>query len=167
MEVIVEDGSRSNSNANSYISAAQATEFISSRGGDVSQPSGMGVIVLKAMDYLESFGDRFKGCRVSRDQPLSWPRSGALIEDWYWSGTEIPRQVLNAQYALVLEIFNGEDPWNPSANDNLVVTRERIEGALEVEYANPRTAAKVAKTQPSAVHIRLLLDNAGMRVVRA
>ncbi len=161
--VIVETGAIV-SGANSYVSEADLTAYALARGITLSDTPE--ILILKAMDYFESFAPRFKGCKVERDQPLSWPRTGVNLEGWDWSYDEIPRQVINAQLSLCIEISAGEDPNNPSSAV-LPTIRERVEGAIEVEYANPGQPLKVQKTQPSSVHIRMLLNNSGMFAVRA
>lgn len=163
MSIVVEDGSIV-TGANSYVSAADLAAYAAARG--VTLTGTDSVLLLKAMDYLESFDARFKGKRITRDQPLSWPRDGAVIEGWEWGSTEIPRQVINAQLTLCIEIDGGSDPLNPPAAD-LPVVRQRVEGAVDVSYANPGQILKVGKTQPSSTHIRLLLNNSGMFVIRA
>lgn len=162
MSIVVEDGSIVDG-ANSYVSVADLQAYANARNIIIATDES--ALLLKAMDYLETFDGRFKGSRVTRDQPLSWPRSGATIEGWVWAATEIPRQVINAQISLCIEIAAGEDPHNPSAA-TLPVVREKVD-TLEVEYANPGQALKVSKTQPSSTHIRLLLNNSGLFAVRA
>lgn len=162
MSIVVEDGSIV-TGANSYASVADLQAYANARNIIIAEDES--ALLLKAMDYLESFDGRFKGKRVSRDQPLSWPREGATIEGWEWTKTEIPRQVINAQISLCVEIAGGEDPRNPS-QATLPVVKEKVD-TLEVEYANPGQALKVSKTQASSTHIRLLLNNSGMFVVRA
>ena len=165
MALIVENGSIV-AGANSYVSLADARAYATARGAALpADDAAAEVIVHKAMDYLESFDGRFKGDRVERDQPLSWPRTGVEIEGWYWQHTEIPRQVINAQLALVLEINAGEDPRNPPAAA-LPVVRKRVEGAVEVEYANPVAPSKVLKTAASTAQINLLLKQSGLSLVR-
>lgn len=164
MALIVEDGSIVEG-ANSYVSIADFRAYATARGVELSADDAeVETILIKAMDYLESFADRFKGCLVDRDQPLSWPREDVVIENWSWSSTEIPRQVISAQLALGIEIANGEDPFNPPAAE-LPVTRERVEDAVEVEYANPSRVSKVTKTARSATIIKLLLKHSGMQLV--
>lgn len=154
--------------ANSYVSLASARAYALARGVTLSASDPtLEPIVIKAMDYLESFGNRFKGERVERDQPLSWPRTGVEIENWSWSSDEIPRQVINAQLALIIEINAGTDPLNPAANTDLPVVRERVEGAIDIEYANPGNVTKVSKTAPSTTLINLLLKQSGLSLVRA
>lgn len=153
--------------ANSYVSLADARAYALARGTALPvSDADAETVLIKAMDYLESFDGRFKGNRVDRDQPLSWPRTGVEIEGWAWSSDEIPRQVINAQLALVIEVNAGEDPLNPSANENLPVTRKRVEGAVEVEYANPGNAMKVSKTAASTTLINLLLRHSGLSLIR-
>lgn len=166
MTIIVEDGSQV-SGANSYLTLASARAHAIARSVSLSADDAvLEGQILKATDYLESFSNRFKGGLVARDQSLSWPRVGVVIENWSWSSTEIPRQVLNAINALILEIHAGEDPFNPSSA-TLPAIRKRVEGAVAVEYANPGQALKVTKTQPSRTHILLLLKNSGLHSVRA
>lgn len=165
MTITVETGAIV-TDANSYVSLTDARAYVAARGGVLSAVDATAeAVLLKAMDYLESFDGRFKGDRVERDQPLSWPREGVIIEGWEWGSDEIPRQVIAAQLALVWEVNAGEDPNNPSAA-TLPVIRERVEGAVEVEYANPGVAMKVSKTQASRTIINTLLRNSGMFAVR-
>ena len=166
MTLIIEDGSQV-ADANSYVTLPEARGYASARGVALSAvDSELEAIALKAMDYLESFANRFKGDRVSRDQSLSWPRVNVEIEQFTWASTEIPRQVVSAQLALIVEIHNGDDPYNPP-KESLPVIRERVEGAVEVEYANPGQQLKVSKTQKSRSLINLLLKNSGLFAVRS
>lgn len=163
--LVVEDGSLI-TGANSYINLTDARAYVAARGATLSAVDATAdAVVIKAMDYLESFSARFKGELVERDQALSWPRTGVNIESWYWSYTEIPRQVITALCALIFEINAGEDPLNPSMA-TLPTIRKRVEGAVEIEYANPGPVMKVAKTQPSRTIINLLLKNSGLVAVR-
>jgi len=163
MTIIVEDGSIV-ANANSYVAASALSAYACDRG--ISLTVAPEILINKAMDYFESHSDRFKGERVSRDQPLSWPRTGVVLESWSWSSEEIPRQVISALLALCIEINSGEDPNNPSIA-TLPTIREKVDGAVEVEYANPGSVLKVSKTQPSRTHINLLLKNSGLFAIRA
>lgn len=166
MALIIEDGSTP-AGANSYVSLADARAYGSARGVELSAiDATLEAQVLQAMDYLESFSHRFVGDRTARDQALSWPRNNAVIENWPWTNTEIPRQVLNAQLSLIVEIHDGEDPFNP-AQAALPVISKKVDGAVEVKYANPVSALKVSKTQKSKTHINLLLKNSGLFAVRS
>jgi len=162
MTVTVEDGSIV-TGADSYVAEAALTAYATARG--ITLTTDETILLIKAMDFLESFDGRFRGDRTARDQPLSWPRSGAIIEGWHWTSAQIPRQVINAQLALAIEIDAGEDPNNPSAAV-LPVVRKKVDGAVEVQYANPGQVLKVAKTQASRAIIRTLLKRSGLNAVR-
>lgn len=152
--------------ANSYVSVADARTYVEARGDTFTADDAEAeILLLKAMDFLESLSNRFKGELVQRDQPLSWPRTGVVIENWSWNSDEIPRQVINAQLSLVREINAGIDPYNPPSNDVYPVKREKVD-VIEVEYATPGNVSKVAKTQQSQTHINLLLRNSGLTAVR-
>lgn len=164
MPIIVEDGSIV-AGANSYVSLDDARAYVTERNAELPADDGEAEAVLfKAMDYLESFDARFKGDRVERDQPLSWPRTGVVIENWSWSSDEIPRQLIAAQLALVLEGNAGADHFNP-APVTTAQTRKKV-GPIEVEYANPGASSKVSKTAPSSTLINLLLQHSGLSLIR-
>lgn len=163
MTITVETGAIV-ANANSYISVNDLIGYADAR--EITLTVDEEVLILKAMDFFESHSGRFIGQRVQRDQALSWPRTGVVIENWNWSSSEIPRQVINAVLSLCIEINAGEDPYNPS-QAVLPTVRKKVEGAVEVEYANPGQALKVSKTQPSKTHINLLLKNSGLFAIRS
>lgn len=164
MTLIVEDGSQVE-DANSYVTLAEFRSYAAARGVDVPADDGEAeAMLVKAVDYLESFAARFVGERVSRTQSLSWPRASVTIEGFTWGPTEIPRQVLSAQLALGAEIAQGQDPFNPPAA--LPVVRERVD-TIEVEYANPGAVHKVSATAPSRAIINTLLSHSGLRMIRA
>jgi len=161
--IIIEDGSRV-SGATSYITAAELAAHACARGLTLSRPPK--VLIAESMDFLESFDKRFVGQRVARDQALSWPRTDVVLEGWSWSSAEIPRQVKNAQLALCIEADASQDLFNPP-DAELPAIRKKVDGAVEIEYANPGQALKVNKTQKSRAHINILLNNNGMFLVRA
>jgi len=74
VELTVEDGSIV-TGANSYVSLAAARSYAAARGATVpAADADLEVMIIKAMDYLESHRDQFLGDSVERDQPLSFPR---------------------------------------------------------------------------------------------
>lgn len=167
MALIVETGAII-AGANSYVSTSSARAYASSRG--VTLPASNGELepmIIKAMDFVESHSAQFVGERVQRDQPLSWPRTGAVVERWEWSSTEMPRQLINATLATVVEIAAGADPFNPPIAA-LPVIKERVEGAVELAYASPRGGDfKISKERAALVQLRTLLRNSGLFAVRA
>ncbi len=167
MTIIVETGAVV-AGANSYVSLADARNYASARGVTLSAVDAtLEPMVIKAMDFVESHSAEFIGERKTRDQPLSWPRTDAVIEGWTWSNAEIPRQLINATLAVVLEVNAGTDPFNPPAA-TLPTIKERVEGAVELAYASPRGGdLKISKERAAMVHLRALLRNSGLFAVRA
>lgn len=158
MAVTVEDGSIV-TNADSYVSDTDFVAHAANLG--VTFPTGTDVDVLlrKAAQFIDSHEARMKGSRVQRDQALAFPRSGVVIDGWTWAATEIPRQVVLAQLAVALDVYAGIDPYNPEQASPVI--KERVEGAVEVAYANP-TSFKLSKTSSSEALINALLKSAGM-----
>lgn len=153
------------SGANSYVSRADAIAYAANRGVTLADSTATDAMLIKACDYLESFANRYKGVPVDRDQPLAWPRYDAVIEGFSWSSDEIPRQVINAQLAVLLEINAGDDPFNPTPTVG-PVTEKTVSGAVTVRYASG-TSSKVQKSRASDALINLLLDRSGLFAVRA
>ena len=151
--------------ANSYVSRADAIAYASDRGVALADSAATDAILIKAASYLESYRSKFKGELVSRDQPLAWPRYSAVIEGFAWGHDEIPRQVINAQLAVLLEINAGDDPFNPTPVVG-PVTEETVAGAVTVRYASG-TSSKVKKTRASDAIIALMLPRSGLMAVRA
>lgn len=164
MAIVVEDGTVV-AGANSYITRASAIAYAAARGVTLADTTATDVLIVKAFDYLESLRSQFKGELVEYDQPAAWPRAGATIEGYDWSNDEIPRQVIAAQCALVVEINAGEDPFNPTAVVG-PVTEKTVPGAVTVKYASA-TSSKVSKSSSARTIINLLLNRSGLLVVRA
>ena len=160
--LIVEDGTRP-SGANSYVSLTDARAYASARGITLSAvDETLESQIIDAMDWIESHDAQFVGERVDRDQPLSWPRAWAVVDGWAWSASEIPRQLITALLEAILEVHGGGDPFNPA--DNLTIIRARVEGAVEVEYAEP-SGARTTNRRPALMTIRRLLKNNGLQAV--
>lgn len=164
MAIVVETGAIVTS-ANSYVSRADVIAYAAARGVTLADTTATDALILQATDYLESLADRYIGERYSRDQALCWPRSGVVIEGYSWDYDEIPRQLIAAQCALVVEINAGDDPFNATAKKG-PITEETVSGAVTVRYASA-TSSKVSKDSNSRTLINLLLVRSGLTVVRA
>ena len=165
MTLIIEDGSTP-AGANSYVSLNDARVYADARGVDLSTiDTTLEAQIILSMDYLESYNERFVGDQSDRDQPLSWPRDNVIVKGFSWTNTEIPDRVASALLAVIVEIHEGEDHINAAAV-TLPVISQKVDGAVEVKYANPATSLKVTKTLKSQSIINLLLKNSGMFAVR-
>jgi len=166
MALIVETGAIV-TGANTYVSRADAIAYAAARGVTLADTTATDVMIIKAADYLESFRARYRGILVERDQPLAWPRYDAVIEGYSWASDEIPRQVINAQLATLIELNAGDDPFNPTPLQG-PVTQKSVSGAVSVSYAaGPSGSVKVNKNRESQAIINLLLARSGLFAVRA
>jgi len=165
MALTIEDGSEV-TGANSYVTVADTRTYADVRG--VSLPTDdaeVEVLLIKAMDWIESMRDRFKGLKKTEEQPLQWPRFDVYIDSWYLESDQIPRELRNAQMAAAVELHLGNELLENEA-DTGPVKSERI-GPIQTEYATrERTVGPKAFAKPYAQLAPLLRHN-GMRAVRA
>lgn len=165
MALVVEDGT-SVAGANSYITLVEVRAYALSRGLILSAVDAtVEVMCIKAMDYLESFRDKFQGTKVFETQVLQFPRYNVYIDSILNSETVIPQLLKNAQCQLVMDISNGVDIQPTSTGYG--VKMERIEGAVTTEYDNS-IGGNVPKMRVFENLINPLLVKSGfsLRVVR-
>lgn len=136
MAIIVEDGTGVE-NANSYATLVELLAFAEARGvlsiaddAEISEP-----YLIKAMDYIEPLGVRFKGCKATAEQALQWPRIGVVLHGHDFAEDAIPRELKQAQMRLAMEIAAGVDVQ--PTTEGQAVLREKV-GPLETEYATAR-----------------------------
>ena len=79
---------------------------------------------------------RWLGDRVSPDQVLSWPRSGAIVFGYQLGSATIPEAVKAAQIEMAFKAAAGD--LNPDITTG--VTKEKVD-VIELEYDAARTGA--------------------------
>jgi len=127
MTVIVEDGTGSNPNANSYADETELGTFAASRGVTLSgDPTEL---LIKAMDYVEAYRDQFQGSKVQQVQPLQWPRATVYVDGFQIGSDEIPVDLKRSQMQAAIET----DTADLAPNQGQAVKREKVD-VLEVEY---------------------------------
>jgi hypothetical protein len=132
MALIIEDGNIV-SNANSYVTLAEARAFALARGVTLSAVDAtLEPFVIKAMDFLESLRSEYQGTKISKDQRLQWPRTGVVCDGFDIADDEIPTVLKDAQCQLIVDGSSGSDLLPNS--DGREVIREKID-VLETEYA--------------------------------
>lgn len=131
MAIIVEDGSNV-ANANSFVTRAEAIAYALLRGITLANDATTDVLLIKAMDYLESKRTYYVGKFTYDFQLLSWPRSGVYIDGLAFPEDEIPQQLKNAQMQLAIYASKGIDLL-PSVSDKFVV-QESI-GPISTTYS--------------------------------
>lgn len=136
MTIIVETGSGTNSAANSYVSVDNLRVFAIMRGYTLpSADADCEPLLIKAMDYIEAKRAAFQGSRVYPDQPLQFPRAYVYVDDCPVDWATIPREVVNAQCELAIAAYTITLQPNLQPSDVGAVTKKRVEGAVEVNYA--------------------------------
>lgn len=133
MALVVEDGTGL-STAESYISVADADTRHSDLGNTAWAALSTGAkeaALRAATDYMEgSYRQAWKGTRRTRDQALSWPRYGVIVDGWCIDSTIVPAEVAGACADLALRASTA----TLAPDIERAVIREKI-GALETEYA--------------------------------
>jgi hypothetical protein len=163
--LIVEDGSNV-SGANTYVSLAYFKQYCLDRNIDISNfdTATLTGFAFDAMDFLESFRDRFKGVKTNPTQSTQWPRTLKPDPFTIWdqvgpqaftadtvdvsihvqidgidiADNEIPIELLKAQCQLMVERSKGVDLL-PTTNPNRTVRRQTI-GPITTEYFSDDTA---------------------------
>lgn len=136
MAIIVETGSGTNPAANSYVSVANLQLFATMRGYTLpSADADCEPLLIKAMDYIESKRSAFQGVKVYTDQPLQFPRAYVYVDDCAVDSATIPPEVINAQCELAVAAYTITLQPTLQPSDVGAVTKKRVEGAVEVNYA--------------------------------
>lgn len=162
MSLIVETGALV-SGANSYVSRTDYITYAASFGVTIANDSAADVELLKAAQFIDQHEANLKGDKVTRDQSMGFPRTGIMIENWYWSSTEIPRNVILCQMQTALDIHAGFDPYNPAVNPNMIKKRARVEGAVDVTYAvSDGNGQKLSRTSTADALLNSLLNRSGL-----
>lgn len=155
MSLIVEDGT-GKSDAESYISVADATAYHAARGNAdwaaIATDAIREQLLRKATSYMVGqYRLRWNGYRYTDTQALDWPRAWVPKPDTlpgyrgfpnYYPYNEVPLDVAHACAELALR-SNSDDLL---ADQEQATIRERI-GSLEVEYD---------KNSPQQIRYRLV-----------
>lgn len=149
--IVVEDGSATNPNANSYISLADADAYLVPRGlwavtpdvpgeneGDSAVPDPVMTAakesaLLRAADYLNTL--QWRGQPVDWQRTMAWPRIGVPQPG---GGTItmslVPKAVPKAQAELAGLIYGGTNPLAPVERGGKVIAESHstTEGSIDV-----------------------------------
>ena len=134
MSLTVEDGSLPDG-ANSYVSVSDTRAFATARG--IVLPvadAAVEVLLTKALDYIEALRAEFQGNKLSAAQTLQWPRSGVTVDSFPVAIDAIPDVLPKAQAQLACDVF-ALGTLMPTG-DGRVVIEERVEGAVDIKYAD-------------------------------
>lgn len=140
MAIVVEDGTGV-AGASSYLTAVEMRAFALARGVALSSDDAVvGVLLVKASDYIDAREAEFVGSRNDEDQALSWPRT------YRGEDLGVPQKIKDAQAFLALAVNAGTDllPVTGSA-----VVKSKKAGPLEIAYAVPDSGMPPPSSWPS------------------
>ena len=165
MALEVETGTGS-ATAESYASVTQADTRLAALGMTnwaTLEVAEKEQALRRATQFMEQrYRDKWKGTRLYRAQALSWPRYGAIVDDFDVDSTVVPAEVKNACADLAVKAL-AED-LNPDLTR--AVIREKV-GPLETEYSahSPQGTRFVSVDQALGPFLRG--GGANVRLVRA
>lgn len=167
MTLIIEDGT-GKPDAESYASAEDLAMYAVKFG--VVIPEGVPAQeALLRRAALAMDGMTWKGRKTNSEQALSWPRRGVELDREIKPENYLPARILYGQMALAAEIH--QDDIDPPEKRKGAITRERVEGAVDREYATiPSTSGRLlpaAPDRPSATQFADYLQKRGLFAVRA
>lgn len=165
MAIIVENGTIV-TGANSFVTRAEYITYAASVGITIASDTAADIELIKSGEFINAQEGGLIGYKVDRNQAMAYPRNDLILEGFSWAENEIPRQVILCQMALALDIHAGIDPYNPPANPERATRRERVEGAIEVEYFGTDGATKMSRSSTSTALLKSLLKNSGLMLVR-
>lgn len=167
MTLIIEDGS-GKPDAESYATAEDLAMYATKFG--VVIPAGVAVQeALLRRAALAMDGMTWKGRKTSSEQALSWPRREIHLDGENKPRNYLPARIQYGQMALAAEIH--QDDVDPVELRKGAVVRERVEGAVDLEYAViPSTSNRLlpaAPDRPSATQFADYLQKRGLFSIRA
>jgi hypothetical protein len=137
--IIVEDGTNV-IGANSWVSVDDYISYAASRGVTVTGDADvLASQLLQAVDYINTYRDRFKGAKTYITQTMQWPRQYVTIDNADWPKDVIPPELIAAQCQLGMALFAGIT-FNANVAAGLPVIMEKVD-VIETQYASPSAVA--------------------------
>lgn len=162
MALIIEDGS-GKTDSNSYATVAELDSYAALRGITLTaaDDAAKEVLLIKAMDYLESLQGSYKGIKSNQYQSLQWPRYNVWIDSYYINSDSIPKDMVSAQLIAAV-IVDGGGKLQPTVAPK--VLSERID-TLAVTYSDSSMSNTLYPQLTSAIG-PLVDGGMGLSVVR-
>jgi hypothetical protein len=156
-QLIIEDGSIV-ANANSFVTDLELKAYASIRNATVpaTQPDREALLML-AMDYLVSREQSMKGTRVSDLQELPYPRFNVRYNGYYITGSEIPKELKNAQIELAIQAGASEILIS-ATTDN--VQSISLDGVISKSFFSGGSYSTI-RTDKADAYLDVLMNNNG------
>lgn len=167
MTLIIEDGT-GKPDAESYASAEDLAMYAVKFGVVIpAEVPAQEALLRRAALAMD--GMAWKGRKSSSEQALSWPRRGVELDYEIKPNNYLPARIQYGQMALAAEIHT--DDVDPIDQRQGAVIRERVEGAVDVEYAPISNKSgrllPAAPDRPSRTQFADYLAKRGLFAVRA
>lgn len=152
--LIIEDGAGV-PDAESYATAAELVVYAGKFGVTVPlEEAAQEALLRRAALVME--GMSWKGRKTSGDQALAWPRRGVELAREIKPDNHIPARVKCGQMALAAEIH--ADDIDPVEQRKGAVTKEKVDGAVEREYAVVPSSSPLLSAAPDRPSATLFAD---------
>ena len=165
MSLIIEGGT-GKPDADSFATAAELVSYAANYGATIpaDEPAQESLLRRAA---LAMDGYTWKGTRTNGEQALSWPRRDVDIDGEIKPSDFIPVRIKSGQMALAAEIH--ADDIDPVDKRTGAVTRERVEGAVEVQYAAASSSSQkpAVSASPSSLQFTAYIARKGLFAIRA
>ncbi|WP_460100066.1 DnaT-like ssDNA-binding protein [Pseudomonas sp. H3_C08] len=167
MTLIIEDGT-GKPDAESYASAEDLAMYAVKFGVVIpAEVPAQEALLRRAALAMD--GMTWKGRKSNSEQALSWPRRGVELDYEIKPDNYLPARIQYGQVALAAEIHT--DDIDPVDQRQGAVIRERVEGAVDVEYAPISNKSgrllPAAPDRPSRTQFADYLAKRGLFAVRA
>lgn len=152
--------------ANSFATAAELVVFAGDYGFSVpADEAGQESLLRRAGVQMKAM--QWVGTQLHDEQGLPWPRYYTIRRDFMADGVSLPRDIKLGQMALACEIH--ADDLDPPEGRTGAVTKERVEGAVEVQYSAIQgyKSKAVSGRQSSGFFARFSLAPYNTRLERA
>lgn len=166
--LVIEDGS-GKSDSESFATTAELASYAVKFGLTIpaDEPAQESLLRNAALQMQTM---SWKGCRAHSDQALSWPRRDAELYGEILPSNLIPARIQYGQMALAAEIY--QDQIDPPEKRRGPKIRTRVEGAIDVEYAqlagvNQGKLLPAAPDRPSYAQFADYLAKRGLFAIRS
>jgi hypothetical protein len=155
--LIIENGSIVD-NANSFVTAAEMVAYAALRGVTITaDTTTQEQHIILAMDYLVSREQSMKGTRVSDLQELPYPRFNVRYNGYYITGSEIPKELKNAQIELAIQLGSTELLISEKTDN---IASFNVEGVYSESYFSGGSYSTI-RTDKADAYLDVLMNNNG------
>lgn len=166
MSIVVEDGTGVAA-ANSYVTVEELLTYAAARGITLpTEPAELEALLIRAMDYLETYSQFFMGLPTFDTQPLAFPRTATDFQGRYVL-LGVPEAIRRAQ--LIAAVVAKDMELLPVPSPTVAHATRKTVGPITVEYEDKGGVTARTVDIPLVVAVLRPLMSSGFgqpRVVR-